>query len=141
MRGSHSPPDTSMPVWPWRQPPPPAPQLTDAPGLRPGPRFNPMVGHSHFYRPQPFPGAPAYAFETLGLAEFSPIGAAVVNRRQFNVLPPPTSFAALGVPTQGLGGLSMGQVIFGPLVVPDQYSFDGLGLDQSGVTPRGEYGV
>jgi hypothetical protein len=124
----HSPPDTHIPIWPWLQRPPPPPAFeAGLASLPPGPRFGAFVGHSHLFRPQPFPGAPAFAYEGLGLVEFSPIGPSVSNRCQLRVLQPPTSFASLGLKTQGLGGLSQGQFVTVPLAVAPEWAADNAG--------------
>lgn len=104
-----------IPVWPWLQKPAPASPVFDR-AIQPGPRWSPFVGHMHVYQPQPFPGASAFAFEALGLVEFSPIGPATMNRGHLDPLAPPPLFAGHGLPVQGLGGLVTGQIISQPLV-------------------------
>lgn len=100
--------------------PPPA---VDAPGLTPGARFSGWIGHWHVYRPQPNPGADAFAYDALGLTEFSPIGPADINRGGIYPFEAhSTLFAGLALPTSGLGGLVSGQFIGQPLLVPDELS-------------------
>jgi hypothetical protein len=113
-------------VFPWFAPPAAAPAALDAPGLAPGPRFNPFAGHAHVYQPQPFPGAPAFAYEAFGLVEQTPIGPATVNRNYiFPFTRAAPLYAQLGVPLTGLGGLSQGQFVLTPLLVdPSQLSED-----------------
>ena len=126
---------TTPAAYPWFQPPPGAGGLDIAlPGvptaLAPGLRFNPMVGHAHVFRQQPNPGAPAFAYDVLGLEEYTPIGAGVHNRGQLRIEQPPVIFANLALTPQGLGGLVMGQVISAPLIVPDALMVD-LGGDDT----------
>jgi hypothetical protein len=111
-------------AWPWIQSPPPAPSFEGA--LTPGPRMSPWTGHDFLYRQQPNPGAPAFAFQTYGLVEFTPIGAGDSNRRQ---LKPESAagivqFANLGLQTSGLGGLAQGQFALSPLIVPGFLQLD-----------------
>lgn len=106
-----------MPLpWPWLQRPPGGPKPGIAAGEHYWPRFSCWLGHSHVYASQPYPGAPAFAYEALGLSEFSPIGPATVNRDQLRHLSP-TAFASAGYLTAGLGGLVQGQYASAPLVV------------------------
>lgn len=116
-------------IGPWFNPPPKAGPL-DA-GITPGPRWSCWLGHTHVFRPQPNPGAPAFAYEALGLAEFSPIGPSTINRDQLSHHQPGTSFASLGLRTTGLGGLAQGQYITAPLIVPAQLQTD-VGGDETG---------
>jgi len=112
----------------WVIPPPGGPQAGGAAGEHLWPRWSAWCGHSHVYASQPFPGAPAYAYEALGLSEFSPIGAGTVNRgdlRHFTA----TTFAAPGLVTSGLGGLVQGQYVSAPLVVTTATQADLLDLE------------
>lgn len=105
-------------VYPWLNPPPGPRAPWDQPGLRPGPRFNPWAGHAHVFATQPFPGAPAYAYEVLGLVEYSPIGPATINRN--HLYPFATTaplFATQGLPIQGIGGVIQGSFVSTPLIV------------------------
>lgn len=66
-------------------------------------------------------GALVYAFETLSLAEFTPIGPGVAQRQFFNVLqPPPPYIVAQSVITNNFGGLAAGGLYSLPLI--DSYS-------------------
>lgn len=110
--------------WPWVQPPPPAPAFEGM--LKPGPRYSTWFGHQWLHRPQPNPGAPAFAYQALGLVEMTPIGPSIANRRQIK---PESSagivqFANLGLTTAGLGGLVQGQVVTAPLLVPGFLQLD-----------------
>lgn len=124
-----------LPIGPWFNPPPKAGPL-DAPGkgaataMQPGPRFGAFAGHTHYYRPQPNPGAPAFAYEALGLIEFSPIGPSTINRQWLSHYQPGTLFANLGLTTQGLGGLAQGQYVTAPLIVPGTLTMD-VGGDET----------
>jgi hypothetical protein len=116
-----------IPIFPWLQKPAPASPAFDA-AIVPGPRFGPFIGHSHLYRPQPFPGAPAYAYEALGLVEFPPAGPTTVNRDHLWPLPPPPLYAGHGLLTTGLGGLVAGQIISSPLITPQELQSEPLTL-------------
>jgi hypothetical protein len=124
-----------IPVGPWWNPPPGAGALdkagkTTPTAMQPGPRFSCWLGNTHLYRPQPNPGAPAFAFEALGLVEFSPIGPSTINRVQLAHTQPGTLFSSLGLRTAGLGGLVQGQYVLAPLTVPNELSVD-VGGDQT----------
>lgn len=74
----------------------------------------------------PTPGAQNYAFETLALAEFSPVGWGVRARQFFNVLQPPQLYVnGQALPITGLGGLIAGQVIMQPLIDPYSGTYGG----------------
>lgn len=108
-----------MYFFPWFAPPPGGPRDPSGQtvGLRPGPRWGCWWGHSHVYgRDIPHPGAPAFAYEALGLAEFSPIGPATVNRGELSRFNQ-TAFASTAQIVTGLGGLVRGQFVTSPLVV------------------------
>jgi hypothetical protein len=121
-----------LPLYPWFNPPGPAPALESQQraALTPGPRWSCWVGHTHLWRPQPNPGADAFAFQALGLVEFSPIGAATINRDQLDHYQPGTLFADLGLVTSGLGGLAQGQYITAPLIVAGELQMD-VGGDET----------
>lgn len=106
------------------------PPLTGMPGLiaRCLPRFSQWLGHAHAPTRQPSPGMDSWAYQALGLVEFSPIGSGDHNREQLYPLQPPTAFAGRALSTQGLGGLVSGQVITQPLIVPQQLLSEDLGL-------------
>jgi|SRR5215472_8387934 len=115
---------------PWLQPPPAAGPFDGA--LTPGPRWSAWLGHTHLHRPQPNPGAPAFAYVALGLSEFTPIGAATVNRERIREVAQAGEvlFANLGLRTTGLGGLVQGQFVTPPLVVPNALQLD-VGGDET----------
>jgi hypothetical protein len=107
-------------AWRWFFPPPGGPTgpgQGGAVGEHFWPRWSAWIGHSHVYASQPHPGAPAYAYEALGLVERTPIGAGTVNREQFRTLAGLTAFTAPGYRTDGLGGLVQGQYASAPLMV------------------------
>jgi hypothetical protein len=81
-------------------------------------RFNPNWRFTYERKRLPDPGAQNYAYENLGLVEFSPIGAAESNRGQFRSLQPPTAYAYLSAWLQGVGGLSQGTIYGQPLIAP-----------------------
>lgn len=120
-------------IAPWLNRPNPVPAWEHSSLVSPqtrGPRFGPFIGHSHVRQPQPDPGAPAYAYEGLGLVEFSPIGPSVANRWYlFPVARTDWLFAGQGVPVQGLGGLSTGQFIGQPLLYDPALQSEYLGQD------------
>ena len=84
-------------------------------------------GFHHWTRKeQPTPGALAYAFESLGLVEFTPIGAGVAQRVQLRPLAAQSYLPAQLLPLQGLGGIVAGQVITQPLIDPYNQTFGGV---------------
>lgn len=69
---------------------------------------------------QPSPGAQSYAFESLGLVEFTPIGPSITIRRHLNVVQHPQTYInGRAVPTTGIGGLNAGQMALQPLYDPN----------------------
>lgn len=66
----------------------------------------------------PGPGAQNYAYELLGLVEFSPIGPAERNRLQWQVVQPSPQYAGFDLYLQGVGGLSQGTMYSAPLIDP-----------------------
>lgn len=79
----------------------------------------------------PTPGAQNYAFESLGLTEFTPIGAAVGIRRELMKMQPPQQYlSANGVLTNGLGGLVAGQLALQGLYDPNTGTFAGKPIIQ-----------
>jgi len=98
-----------------------------------GDRLNPkrfsdiFTGFYHWVKKDlPDPGAQNYAFESLGLTEFTPIGAGVAQRQMFNVLQPPSLFVnGQMLLTSGVGGVAAGQVIFQPLIDPYNNTYGG----------------
>lgn len=122
-------------IFPWLQRPNPVPQqeLGLYRSLVPGPRFGPFIGHSHVRQPQPSPGVQDYAYEGLGLVEFSPIGKGVANRNYlFPLARGGTVFAAHEFLVQGLGGLSRGQFIGQPLLYDPSLQSEDLLLNPLG---------
>jgi hypothetical protein len=120
-------------IWPWLQRPHPVPPFEATALISPaqrGPRFGPFIGHSHVRQNQPDPGAPAYAYEGLGLVEFSPIGPSVINRNYlFPLATAQPLFAGLAVPLAGLGGLVQGQMISQPLLYDPGLQSEDLSLN------------
>lgn len=67
----------------------------------------------------PTPGAMNYAFESLGLVEFTPIGDGIGNRHQYQITQPPQVYInGIATWTDGLGGIIAGQAIMQPLIDP-----------------------
>lgn len=83
-------------------------------------RFNAEWKFTYEKKRLPGPGTQNYAYENLGLVEFSPIGAGVANRGQLNIVQPQPQYASLTVWLQGVGGLSMGTIYGTPLIDPSQ---------------------
>lgn len=80
-------------------------------------RFNPFERNEYVFKEQPRSRAALnYAYENLGLTEFSPIGPAVANRGRLDVFGPPPLIAMQGLWQQGVGGLVQGTVWGQPLV-------------------------
>lgn len=96
----------------------PQPQtVADQQMITPGAeRFNPYWQFTYVKTRQPDPGNSAYAYETLGLSEFTPIGAGVANRAQLKVVQPPPGYAIFTASQAGLGGLVMGTIYGQPLI-------------------------
>lgn len=97
-------------------------------------RFNDVTeGIFRWVRKQlPSPGAQNYAFETLGLPEFSPYGAGIVPTRFFKILEGNVVFQNQpAVLTNGLGGLVTGNIYLSPLYDPSTNTFGGVPI-QSG---------
>lgn len=116
-------------IFPWLNRPNPVPPQERASLVRPGPRLTAFSGHTHVFQPQPFPGAPAFAYEALGLVEFSPIGPSVANRSYlFPLSTVRPLFGGHGMMVQGLGGLVHGQVITQPLLYDPGLQSEPLGL-------------
>lgn len=85
-------------------------------------RYNPDWHFAYSQRPRiPQTNTGNYAYVTLGLAEFSPVGPGVVKRQSIKALAsngkPLVYFQA--VPMQGLGGLVQGQIFGTPLINPN----------------------
>lgn len=77
---------------------------------------------------QPSPGIPAYAYETLGLVVFTPIGAGVAVRQPRTTLMPATLYNK-AVPLAGLPTVS-GSLVKTPLINPDS---PGYALSPAGI--------
>jgi hypothetical protein len=74
----------------------------------------------------PSPGAQNYAYETLGLVEFTPIGYGVHVRTNWMITQPPQPYInGQAVPVTGLGGLSAGQLALQPLYDPVTNTYSG----------------
>jgi hypothetical protein len=120
-------------LFPWLNRPNPVPPWERGSLISPasrGPRFGPFIGHSHVRQAQPDPGAPAYAYEGLGLVEYSPIGPSVANRSYlFPLATSPLLFAGHAVPLHGLGGLVRGQFINQPLLYDPALQSEDLTLN------------
>jgi hypothetical protein len=82
----------------------------------PSSRFNPTWAFTYERKRMPSPGTQNYAYENLGLAEFSPIGPAVVNRQQFRPLQPPAQYILQTYWYQGIGGIAQGTFYGTPLI-------------------------
>lgn len=80
-------------------------------------RFNPNWAFTYERKRLPSPGAQNYAFENLGLVEFTPIGPAEHNRLQWQVTAGQPAYAGLAVWQQGLGGVVQGTIYGYPLTV------------------------
>lgn len=65
---------------------------------------------------QASPGAMNYAFETLRLVEFSPIGPSIWVRQPMRAFQKPLYVNGAGIPATGLGGVVSGQIVFQPLL-------------------------
>lgn len=75
----------------------------------------------------PTPGTGNYAFDTLGLVEFTPIGTGIWDRRELPGLQPPQLYiGAQMVVTNGFGGLAAGQIINQPLLDPYSQTVGGV---------------
>lgn len=83
-------------------------------------RFSTIIaqGYTWVRKQLPGPGAMNYAFDTLSLAESSPIGPGVRQRQFWNKLPTPLFVPSPTAPMAGLGGVVHGQTISQPLFDP-----------------------
>ena len=87
-------------------------------------RFRRMTGMAptaepdqwHVQTRQPDPGAMSYAYTPLQLEPFSPIGAGIWNRRNFEFAVP-YSIQPLQVGTNGLGGITQGNPLVTQLLL------------------------
>ena len=84
-------------------------------------------GFFHWVRKRlPTAGAQNYAFESLGLAEFTPIGASVGIRNELLKMQPPQQYIPINsVLTNGIGGIVAGQVMLQGLYDPNTGTFAG----------------
>lgn len=82
----------------------------------PGSRFNANWKFTYERKQLPSPGAQNYAYENLGLAEFSPIGPAVANRMFMRPMQPQAMWAGFTILQAGIGGLVQGTIYGTPLV-------------------------
>lgn len=92
-------------------------------------RFNDISeGIYRWVRKQlPTPGALNYAFETLGLVEFSPINTGIPAKFQFRQLEGGVVYQEnAAVLTNGLGGLVTGNIRLSPLFDPNTNTFGGV---------------
>lgn len=69
------------------------------------------------------PGAMNYAFDSLALAESTPIGPGVAQRQFWATISPPLFVAEMARPVSGYGGVIQGQVLSQPLFNPYNNSF------------------
>jgi hypothetical protein len=83
----------------------------------PSTRYTPYNGHSFVRAGLPDPGAPAWTFDALALAEFSPIGAGIMNQGEILALEGAPTFQNLQVVTNGLGGIVQGELVIQPLML------------------------
>lgn len=81
-------------------------------------RFNPLWQFAYEWKRLPSPGAQNYAWENLGLVEFSPIGTGTSNRMAIRPLQPQQDYAHFATYLQGLGGVAQGTIYGQPLISP-----------------------
>jgi hypothetical protein len=75
----------------------------------------------------PTPGSGNYAFDTLGLVEFTPIGPSEFVRRELPGLQMPQVYiTGQMLTTTGYGGLAAGQIINQPLLDPYSQTVGGV---------------
>jgi len=84
--------------------------------LSPNSRFNANWKFTYERKQMPSPGAQNYAYENLGLVEFTPIGPSVANRQNIRPMQPQAMWAGFTIWQQGLGGLTQGTIYGTPLV-------------------------
>ena len=84
-------------------------------------------GINHWVRKRlPTPGAQNYAYESLGLAEFSYAGRATANKHSYRVVQTPQLYVdGQSLLTSGLGGVAAGQIISQPLIDPYNQNYAG----------------
>lgn len=104
-------------MWPFKPKSPPQ-DLTEQ-VAQSGSRFNPGWAFTYERKRLPGPGTNNYAYENLGLVEFSPIGPAESNRMAIQPLQPaPLYVLGQSLLQTGVGGLSQGTIYGQPLVGP-----------------------
>lgn len=78
-----------------------------------------MIDGYHWMRKRlPGPGAMNYAFESMALAESTPIGPGVAQRQFWATVSPPLFVNNISAPNAGYGGVATGQYISQPLYDP-----------------------
>lgn len=80
-------------------------------------RYRPFTAHTFEEGALPSPGAPIWAFTSLGLVEFSPIGTGIPNQEEIRALEGAPYFPVQTVSIQGLGGIVQGNMVLQPLVL------------------------
>lgn len=90
-------------------------------------RYNPNWHHAYAQRPRiPTSDTGNYAYASLGLAEFTPIGTGIWNRTPIKAVMsnglPLVYFKSIPGPT-GLGGLVSGQLFGQPLIDPNNQGY------------------
>ena len=79
-------------------------------------RFQPNWHFTYEAKRLPGPGTQNYAYENLGLPEFTPIGATVANRMQLRSIAGPPAYAHFATYQAGVGGLVQGTIYGYPLI-------------------------
>ena len=77
------------------------------------------------HKRQPGGGAREFAYETLGLSPYTPIGAGVAQRTFWGYLAP-QAWANLAISTTGLGGVVSGNARMQPLYDPNTKTYGGV---------------
>lgn len=93
-------------------------------------RFAHLVNITAHYvnKPQPTPGTKSYAYESLGLVEFSPVGTGIYARKLMSQVAKQSYMDQKSVPTTGYGGLVAGNFLFQPLYDPVSNTYGGVPL-------------
>lgn len=103
-------------MWPFRKR---LPQTVEEQAvMSPHGRFNPGWTLTYEAKRLPSPGTQNYAYENLGLVEYSPIGPSESNRMQLKSTQPRPAYALFAVTQRGVGGLVMGTIYGQPLIAP-----------------------
>lgn len=93
-------------------------------------------GYTWVRKELPGPGASNYAFDSLALAESTPIGPGVRQRQFWTTVSMPLFVAAMSRPMSGLGGIVQGQAILQPLYDPYNNRYGSVqGPQSSGMNP------